>query len=91
MYKVNKCFVHYFFRGENLSIGYDTEDYIKREDIKLRLVGIGKCNKSMITFTKDKYTRERYDYWLGEFRSNKNIHKIIKIEDGIEEIILERE
>lgn len=80
-----------FFRGENLSIGYDTEDYIKREDIKLRLIGISKCNQSMITFSKEKYTRERYDYWLSEFRSNKNIHKIIKIEDGIEEIVLERE
>ena len=67
------------------------EEYYQREDIKLRLVAYGSCNKTMVTFLKDKYNDETYRRYLSEFKMNKNIHKIVKIENEIEEVILDRQ
>lgn len=56
----------------------------------LKLVAYESSCKTTITFPKD-YERERYDYWLNDFMSNKRVKKIIKIDDNEnEEIILER-
>ena len=67
------------------------EEYYKQEDIKCRLVSEGKCNRTVITFLKDSYNEENYRRYLGEFKMNKNIHKIFKIENGVEEILLDRQ
>lgn len=72
-------------------MGIEYDEYYQREDIKLRLVAEGKCNKTMVTFFKDNYNDETYRRYLGEFKMNKNIHKIVKIENEIEEVILDRE
>ena len=66
------------------------EEYYKREEIKLRLIAYGKCNKTMITFLKDTYNEETYNKYLSDFKANKNIHKIIKVENETEEVLLER-
>ena len=66
------------------------EEYYKIEDIKLRLVAEGKCNRTMITFLKDNYNEERYNNYVDEFKGNRNIHKIVKIENGVDEVLLER-
>lgn len=66
------------------------EEYYKIEDIKCRLLAEGKCNKTMITFLKNNYSEERYNNYLAEFKGNRNIHKIVKIENGVEEVLLER-
>lgn len=66
------------------------EEYHNREDIKLRLVAEGKCNRTMITFFNDRWNEEKYKEYLNEFKTNKDIHKIVKIENDIEEVLLER-
>lgn len=71
-----------------MSIRY--EDYYFREDVKLRLIGYGKCNTTTITFTKDKWSEEVYIKYLNDFKANKNIHKIVKVENGMEEVLLDR-
>lgn len=67
----------------------DTE-YYRPEDIKCRLVGYERHCKQTITFLKDTYSEERYQGNLAEMKNNHKIHKIVKLENGEEGIILER-
>ena len=83
-----KALYYYFFRGDNLEIRDDA--YYSREEVKCSLVAYGNCNKTMVTFLKDKWCSETYDKYLLEFKANKGIHKIVKLKNGIEEILLER-
>ena len=62
-----------------------------KDEVKCKLIAYERCSKTTITFSKDKYREERYNEYINEFKSNKNIHKLVKIEEGIEEILFERE
>lgn len=66
------------------------EEYYKLDDIKCRLIGYEKHAKQVITFLKDAYSEESYQSNLNDMKSNHKIHKIVKIENGEEELILER-
>lgn len=66
------------------------EEYYNQENVKCRLLAYAKCNSTVITFLKDKYNEDSYNKYLNDFKTNKNIHKIVKVENGIEEILLER-
>lgn len=66
------------------------QEYYARENVKLRLIGYGKCNTTTVTFTNDKWNEEVYNKYLSDFKANKNIHKIVKFENGIEEVLLDR-
>lgn len=66
------------------------EEYYNQENVKCRLIGYQKCSTTTWTFLKDRWNEESYNKYLNDFKSDKNIHKIVKVEDGIEEILLER-
>lgn len=65
-------------------------EFYKPEDIKFRLIGYEKCSKTTITFLNDTYNEDTYNYRLNEMKNNVKIHKITKLKNEIEEIILER-
>ena len=66
------------------------EEYYNIENVKCRLIAMEKCSTTTLTFLNDKWDEERYKGYLNEFKANKNIHKIVKVENGIEEVLLER-
>ena len=59
-------------------------------NIKCKLIAYERCSKTTITFFKEYYTTEKFEFKLKEFKSNKNIYKIVKIENDIEEILYEK-
>jgi hypothetical protein len=66
------------------------EEYYKPEDIKCRLIGHERCCTQTITFLNDTYREESYKNYLREMTSNNKIHKMVKVENGDEEVILEK-
>lgn len=71
-------------------MGIRYEEYYNINDIKCRLLAYAKCNSTVVTFLKDKYSEDSYNKYLNDFKANKNIHKIVKIENKTEEVLLER-
>lgn len=69
---------------------YDDYSYIEKDNIKCRLIGYGRCFTEMITFPKDKYIEEHYNTYFKKLKEDNGIHKIIKIENETEEVLLER-
>ena len=61
-----------------------------KEEVKCKLEAYERCSKTTITFSKDKWNEEKYNEYINEFKGNKNIHKLVKIEEGIEEVLFER-
>jgi len=66
------------------------EEYYRPEDVKVRLLGYEKHAKQVITFLKDTYNEDSYQNNLTNMKSNHKIHKIVKIENGEEEVILDK-
>lgn len=69
---------------------YDNYEYIEKDNIKCRLIGYGRCFTEIITFPKDKYNEKNYNIYLNKLKENIKINKIVKIENGVEEVLLEK-
>lgn len=54
----------------------------------IKLIAEEKCCRTTITFYE--YNQEKEDQYLADFKANSNIHKITRIEDNEEVILLER-
>ena len=46
-----------------------------KDEVKCKLIAYERCSKTTITFSKDKYREDKYNEYINEFKSNKNIHK----------------
>lgn len=63
----------------------------KKEDEKLRVIAYEKCCMTTIIFFNKTWKEDTLKQYLAEFKLNKNIFKIVSIEDGVETIIYEKE
>lgn len=63
---------------------------IVMDNVKCKLIAYEKCSKTTITFFKEYYEEEKFENKLKEFKSNKKIYKIVKVENDIEEILYEK-
>lgn len=54
----------------------------------IKLITEEKCCRTTITF--NEYNQEKEDKYLADFKANSNIHKIVRIENDEEVILLER-
>ena len=54
----------------------------------IKLIAEEKCCRTTITFYE--HNQEREEKYLADFKANSNIHKIIRIENDEEIILLER-
>lgn len=54
----------------------------------IKLIAEEKCCRTTITF--HEHNQEKEEKYLADFKANSNIHKIIRIENDEEIILLER-
>ncbi|WP_195515513.1 hypothetical protein [Paraclostridium bifermentans] len=54
----------------------------------IKLIAEEKCCRTTITF--NEYNQEKEDQYLADFKANSNIHKITRVENDEEVILLER-
>ena len=54
----------------------------------IKLISEEDCCKTTVTF--NKYNQEKEEKYLSDFKSNSNIHKIVRIENDEEVILLEK-
>mgnify|MGYP003308344599 FL=1 len=54
----------------------------------IKLIAEEKCCRTTITF--NEHNQEKEDQYLADFKANSNIHKIVRIENDEEVILLER-
>lgn len=65
--------------------------FYKEEEVKCRLISYERCSKTTITFFNKNYNQEKYNTILADFKNNPKIFKISKIENGVEEVIFEKQ
>ena len=65
--------------------------YYIENDVKCRLIAYEKYSKTTITFFKNVYNKENYLKSLSDLKMNLNIDKIIKVENGEEEVLFEKQ
>lgn len=54
----------------------------------IKLIAEEKCCRTTITFSE--HNQEKENQYLADFKSNSNIHKIVRIENDEEVILLEK-
>lgn len=54
----------------------------------IKLIAEEKCCRTTITL--NEYNQEKEDKYLADFKANSNIHRIVRIENDEEVILLER-
>lgn len=54
----------------------------------IKLIAEENCCKTTITFSE--YNQEKEDQYLADLKANSNVHKIIRVENDEEAILLER-